>query len=149
HVYSLSILADMIRPDGSSTISVLGGGESLPAELAHELMSIQLHHGGASNLNTIAPVIYMWRRIKHSTNTNAEGDRANKIRQLWIWNVATFTKGYNALKIACGSQDKVKEDSAKVNCTSLEGKFGTLEVTGSKASQLFQKILHPVSRQVI
>ncbi|GJU48335.1 SMG9-like protein [Tanacetum coccineum] len=42
HVYSLSILADMIRPDGSSTISVLGGGESLPAELAHELMSIQL-----------------------------------------------------------------------------------------------------------
>ncbi|GJS77635.1 RNA-directed DNA polymerase, eukaryota [Tanacetum coccineum] len=42
HVYSLSILADMIRLDGSSTISVLGGGESLPAELTHELMSIQL-----------------------------------------------------------------------------------------------------------
>ncbi|GJX87584.1 SMG9-like protein [Tanacetum coccineum] len=41
-VYSPSVLADMIRPDGSSTISVLGGGESLPAELAHELMSIQL-----------------------------------------------------------------------------------------------------------
>ncbi|GJY83808.1 5-methyltetrahydropteroyltriglutamate--homocysteine methyltransferase [Tanacetum coccineum] len=41
HVYSLSILADMIRLDGSSTISVLGGGESLPAELTHELMSIQ------------------------------------------------------------------------------------------------------------
>lgn len=40
-VYSPSVLADMIRPDGSSTISVLGG-ESLPAELAHELMSIQL-----------------------------------------------------------------------------------------------------------
>ncbi|KVI07535.1 protein SMG9-like [Cynara cardunculus var. scolymus] len=40
-VYSPSVLAEMIRPDGSSTISVLGG-ESLPAELAHELMSIQL-----------------------------------------------------------------------------------------------------------
>ncbi|KAL4557262.1 hypothetical protein LXL04_035435 [Taraxacum kok-saghyz] len=40
-VYSPSVLADMIRPDGSSTISVLGG-EPLPAELAHELMSIQL-----------------------------------------------------------------------------------------------------------
>ncbi|GJX11760.1 retrovirus-related pol polyprotein from transposon TNT 1-94 [Tanacetum coccineum] len=42
----------------------------------------------------------------------------------------------------------VKEDSAKVNYTSREGKFGTLKVTGSKASQLFQKILHPVSRQL-
>ncbi|GJW62752.1 hypothetical protein Tco_0112087 [Tanacetum coccineum] len=92
----------------------------------------------------------MWRRIKHSTNTNAEGDQTNEIRQLWIWiHVATFTKGYNALKIACESQGKVNEDSAKVNCTSLEGKFRTLEVTTSKASQLFQKILHPVSRQVI
>ncbi|KAJ9546186.1 hypothetical protein OSB04_025893, partial [Centaurea solstitialis] len=40
-VYSPSVLAEMIRPDGSSTISVLGG-EPLPAELAHELMSIQL-----------------------------------------------------------------------------------------------------------
>ncbi|KAI3807928.1 hypothetical protein L1987_23866 [Smallanthus sonchifolius] len=40
-VFSPSVLADMIRSDGSSTISVLGG-ESLPAELAHELMSIQL-----------------------------------------------------------------------------------------------------------
>ncbi|GJZ84199.1 hypothetical protein Tco_0649538 [Tanacetum coccineum] len=92
----------------------------------------------------------MWRRIKDSTNTNVEGDRANGIRQLWIWiHAATFTKGCNALKITYESQGKVKEDSAKVNCTSLEGKFGTLEVTGSKASQLFQKILHPVSRQVI
>ncbi|KAI3506959.1 hypothetical protein L1887_21626 [Cichorium endivia] len=40
-VYSPSVLAEMIRPDGSSTISVLGG-EPLPAELAHELMSLQL-----------------------------------------------------------------------------------------------------------
>ncbi|KAL1822358.1 hypothetical protein ACET3Z_009136 [Daucus carota] len=40
-VYSPSVLAEMIRPDGSSTISVLGG-ESLSAELAHELMGIQL-----------------------------------------------------------------------------------------------------------
>ncbi|XAR71539.1 hypothetical protein NMG60_11017870 [Bertholletia excelsa] len=40
-VFSPSVLAEMIRPDGSSTISVLSG-ESLSAELAHELMSIQL-----------------------------------------------------------------------------------------------------------
>ncbi|KAK1392118.1 D-xylose-proton symporter-like 2 [Heracleum sosnowskyi] len=40
-VFSPSVLAEMIRPDGSSTISILGG-ESLSAELAHELMGIQL-----------------------------------------------------------------------------------------------------------
>ncbi|VFQ63600.1 unnamed protein product [Cuscuta campestris] len=40
-VFSPSLLAEMIRPDGSSTISVMTG-ESLSAELAHELMSIQL-----------------------------------------------------------------------------------------------------------
>ncbi|XP_027356165.1 protein SMG9-like [Abrus precatorius] len=40
-VFSASILAEMMRPDGSSTISVLSG-ETLSAELAHELMGIQL-----------------------------------------------------------------------------------------------------------
>ncbi|CAK9172466.1 unnamed protein product [Ilex paraguariensis] len=40
-VFSPSVLAEMIRPDGSSTVSVFSG-ESLSAELAHELMSIQL-----------------------------------------------------------------------------------------------------------
>ncbi|CAH9070165.1 unnamed protein product [Cuscuta europaea] len=46
-VYSPSLLADIMRPDGSSSISVIAG-ESLSAELAHELMSIQvalLKHG--------------------------------------------------------------------------------------------------------
>ncbi|KAH7538426.1 hypothetical protein FEM48_Zijuj03G0198200 [Ziziphus jujuba var. spinosa] len=40
-VFSPSVLAEMMRPDGSSTIPVLSG-ESLSAELAHEVMSIQL-----------------------------------------------------------------------------------------------------------
>lgn len=40
-VFSPSVLAEMIRPDGSSTISVLSG-ETLSAELAHELMCIQV-----------------------------------------------------------------------------------------------------------
>ncbi|XP_051143232.1 uncharacterized protein LOC127259723 [Andrographis paniculata] len=40
-VFSPSILAEMIRPDGSSTVPIISG-ESLSAELAHELMSIQL-----------------------------------------------------------------------------------------------------------
>lgn len=40
-VYSPSVLAEMMRPDGSSTIPVLNA-ESLSAELAHELMGIQV-----------------------------------------------------------------------------------------------------------
>lgn len=40
-VFSPSVLAEMIRPDGSSTLSVISG-ESLSAELAHEVMSIQV-----------------------------------------------------------------------------------------------------------
>lgn len=40
-VFSPSVLAEMMRPDGSSTIPVLSG-ESLSAELAHEVMSIQV-----------------------------------------------------------------------------------------------------------
>lgn len=40
-VLSPSILVEMMRPDGSSIIPVLAG-ESLSAELAHEILSIQL-----------------------------------------------------------------------------------------------------------
>ncbi|XP_043726106.1 protein SMG9-like [Telopea speciosissima] len=40
-IFSPSVLAEMMRPDGSSTISILHG-ESLSADLAHELMGIQL-----------------------------------------------------------------------------------------------------------
>lgn len=39
-VFSPSVLAEIMRPGGSSTVSVISG-ESLSAELAHELMSIQ------------------------------------------------------------------------------------------------------------
>ncbi|CAI0390604.1 unnamed protein product [Linum tenue] len=41
-VFSPSILAEMMRPDGSPTIPVLNGGENLSAELAHEVMCIQV-----------------------------------------------------------------------------------------------------------
>lgn len=40
-VYSPSVLAEMMRPDGSSTVSALSG-DPLSAELAHEIMNIQL-----------------------------------------------------------------------------------------------------------
>ncbi|XP_062145037.1 uncharacterized protein LOC133852315 isoform X2 [Alnus glutinosa] len=65
-VFSPSVLAEIMRPDGSSTISVLGG-ESLSAELAHELMSIQLGVILASICNVLLVVsegvhdYSMWR----------------------------------------------------------------------------------------
>ncbi|GLT29266.1 hypothetical protein SLA2020_041430 [Shorea laevis] len=40
-VFSPSVLAEMMRPDGSSTVSILSG-EPLSAEMAHEIMNIQL-----------------------------------------------------------------------------------------------------------
>ncbi|ONK58930.1 uncharacterized protein A4U43_C08F1200 [Asparagus officinalis] len=40
-MFSPSVLVDMMRPDGLSTISVLNG-ESLSADLAHELLGIQI-----------------------------------------------------------------------------------------------------------
>ncbi|CAK9874299.1 unnamed protein product [Sphagnum jensenii] len=40
-VFSPSVLSDIMRPDGSSSLSVVGG-ESMSAELAHELMGLQL-----------------------------------------------------------------------------------------------------------
>lgn len=40
-VFSPSVLAEMTRPDGSSTVPVLVG-ETLSSELAHELLGIQV-----------------------------------------------------------------------------------------------------------
>lgn len=40
-IFSPSILVDMMRPDGSSAISVLNG-EALSADLAHELLGVQV-----------------------------------------------------------------------------------------------------------
>ncbi|CAK9223664.1 unnamed protein product [Sphagnum jensenii] len=40
-VFSPSVLSDIMRPDGSSSISVVGG-DLMSAELAHELMGLQL-----------------------------------------------------------------------------------------------------------
>jgi protein SMG9 len=41
-VFSPSVLADIMRPDGLSSISVVGG-DPMSAELAHELMGLQEH----------------------------------------------------------------------------------------------------------
>lgn len=63
-----------------------------------------LHHAGEQNSGPIAPVIYMWRPIKKSTD-NEKVNNGPFFRQLWIWiHAAALTEGYNALKSACESQ---------------------------------------------
>ncbi|XP_076903033.1 ribonucleases P/MRP protein subunit POP1-like [Bidens hawaiensis] len=126
-----AVLSTVMSPFSSSdTENVFSGGI---------YASSMLHHAGAINSRAIAPVIYMWRPIQQSTDAESACDRTSESRQLWIWiHAAALTEGYNALKSACESQGMVR-------CISLEGQFGTLEVMGSKASQLLQKILHPVS----
>lgn len=70
---------------------------------------MQLRHGGTPNLSTIAPVIYMWRPNQQPTDADAEIDRTNGLRQVWIWiHAAALTEGYNALKNACESRGKVE-----------------------------------------
>ncbi|GMH18465.1 hypothetical protein Nepgr_020306 [Nepenthes gracilis] len=102
-VFSPSILTEMTRPDGSSAIPVLSG-ENLSAELAHELMSIQLGVLLASICHIILVVSEgvhesnMWHLLStvdllkhgisdpssvttaHSQNPNLGPDKENKIQ---------------------------------------------------------------------
>ncbi|XP_031248584.1 protein SMG9-like [Pistacia vera] len=63
-VLASSVLAEMMRPDGSSTVPVLGG-ESLSAELAHELMNIQL----GVLLSSICHILLVVSEGVHDNNT--------------------------------------------------------------------------------
>ncbi|KAL4560819.1 hypothetical protein LXL04_032973 [Taraxacum kok-saghyz] len=142
----MSILSILMSPFPSSdSENVLSGGVYATS---------MLHHGGQPNSGAIAPVIYMWRLNQKSTDADLElngsedhekVNSSSSFRQLWVWiHAAALTEGYNALKNACESQGKVNEGVDSVRCTSLEGQFGTLEVMGSEASHLLQKILNPV-----
>ncbi|MQL87406.1 hypothetical protein Taro_019946 [Colocasia esculenta] len=112
-----------------------------------------LHHIGASLSRLIAPVVYMWRptsRVYISLNDqmvhgpDLGGDLGTLHRQLWIWvHAAAFTEGFGVLSAAC--QKQMNEDGVLLSCVSLKGKLAKLEVMGSEATQILQKILHPAS----
>ncbi|XP_037491232.1 uncharacterized protein LOC105640062 isoform X2 [Jatropha curcas] len=116
-----------------------------------------LRHVGANVSQLIAPVTYMWQpsHLWNGENRGNENnyDGSNKPlssescpsgRQLWVWiHASAFSEGYDALKSA--SQKQMNESGMLVNCFSLEGQLAKLEVMGSGAFQLLQKILHPVS----
>ncbi|KAI3996562.1 hypothetical protein MKX01_009394 [Papaver californicum] len=55
-IFSPSVLAELMRPDGSSTIT-LTNGETLSADLAHEMMGIQFLCDAARNHSSL---VFFW-----------------------------------------------------------------------------------------
>ncbi|KAF9619843.1 hypothetical protein IFM89_009594 [Coptis chinensis] len=106
-----------------------------------------LHHVGAPFSQLICPVKYMWRpHVRHDVDTEAGSSPivSGSDRQLWVWiHAGALDEGLGALRLAC--QKQRDEADASVNCCSLEGQLAKLEVMGSKAIQILQKILHPTS----
>ncbi|KAJ6826571.1 uncharacterized protein M6B38_371380 [Iris pallida] len=117
-----------------------------------------LYHVGTPFSQFISPVMYMWRPLLNENNnvhamvdhvsngysTSSGSECRISSRQLWIWiHAAALKEGISALKHAC--QKQMQESGLSVSCNSLEGRIARLEVTGSTAVQILQKILHPVS----
>ncbi|XP_056174507.1 ribonucleases P/MRP protein subunit POP1-like isoform X1 [Syzygium oleosum] len=136
-----------------------------PMDMSHSILSgvtygrALLHHVGTPLSKPIAPVMYMWRHLdQHNTEkvqqdcANGEGvpeniDDSVPFRQLWVWiHVSAFTEGYAALKCAC--QKEMDEVGSLIRCSSLEGHLAKLEIMGSGAFKLLQKILHPIKHAV-
>ncbi|XP_042982559.1 ribonucleases P/MRP protein subunit POP1-like [Carya illinoinensis] len=125
--------------------------------VAVQLEGPELCHVGAPVSQSIAPVTYMWRSVcqesgcgdamNHNSDggNRSEGSRfCSSSRQIWVWiHVSAVSEGLDALKLAC--QKEMDERGCLINCFSLEGQLAKLEVSGLKAFQLLQKILHPVT----
>ncbi|KAK7262442.1 hypothetical protein RJT34_30015 [Clitoria ternatea] len=133
-----------------------------------------LYQVGAPVSQPIAPVTYMWRPTsqqnmsiepngrnhqsssrhhdigKDSSEYDVElcerSDRMkhiSSVRHLWLWiHASAFEDGYESLKLAC--QKEMEKRGISISCFSLEGQLAKLELIGTKAFQLLQKILHPV-----
>ncbi|XP_057719742.1 ribonucleases P/MRP protein subunit POP1 [Arachis stenosperma] len=111
----------------------------------------------------IGPVTYMWRPtfqqnisgeddindelMKHDVDSDESPNRMKlgaSFRQLWVWiHASAFEEGYDSLKFAC--QKEMEKTGISINCFSLEGELAKLEVIGSGAIQILQKMLHPVT----
>ncbi|XP_065860305.1 ribonucleases P/MRP protein subunit POP1 isoform X2 [Euphorbia lathyris] len=118
--------------------------------------SAMLHRVGVPGSQLIAPVTYMWRP-SHDLNAEKvhneyasdkcdepQTSECSSYRQLWVWiHASAFQEAYDTLKFACEKQ--MNENGSIINCFSLEGQLAKLEVMGSKAFHLLQKIILPVS----
>lgn len=117
-----------------------------------------LNKFGGSLHGSIAPVTYLWcpslvNIHKETTNIDLKDgcainddkkDESNQTRYLWIWiHAAAFDDAFNTLQSAC--QRQIEEDSLQLTCFPRRGELGQVDVIGSKALQLLQKILQPIS----
>lgn len=143
----LSILSSLLVPcgiDNSENISkfIISG---------QIYGSAMLHYGRHESSKAICPVTYMWRPSlcqdngvgvrEKGADENTKIESGSHLRRLWIWiHPSAFREGFDCLKLAC--QSKMDETGVLLDCVSLDGKLGRLEVMGSRASQLLQKILH-------
>ncbi|KAI3933015.1 hypothetical protein MKX01_006964 [Papaver californicum] len=155
----MSILRMVFVPTPSESTSILSGvryGSSMIGHLSGK--DSILYHVGAP----ITPVTYMWRPVTRKNNESESskvstpagfGITSNSVygspfRQLWVWiHAAAFTEGYDGLTYATQKQNS-KEMGISISCFPLDGYLAKLEIMGSKAIQVLQKILHPVSESL-
>lgn len=140
----LSVLSSVLVPSPSKH-----DGENFDDILSGDIFgSAVLHHTGS--FQSIAPVTFMWRPIQHIT-INKEGDNVNMLnelqsnddgtsfRRLWVCiHAAALKEASEALTYAC-----MDMTGGSARCVSLEGRLATLELIGSKASELLEKMLPP------
>ncbi|XP_021768715.1 uncharacterized protein LOC110733017 [Chenopodium quinoa] len=115
-----------------------------------------LHHARQDGFDAICPVTFMWRPLHQHSNVakkdkeadeNMETESSFQLRQLWIWmHPSAFREGLDCLKLAC--QKMTNETGNMIGCVPLDGQLAKLEVMGSRAFRLLQKILHPISLSV-
>ncbi|RID65476.1 hypothetical protein BRARA_D00666 [Brassica rapa] len=149
----LSILNMLLEPSPSSHSKEVF--DSILTGLSYG--NSMLYHVEPPVSQVIAPAIYMWRPSQLPKRRDEEevgdcvgndglvsnGDHADS-RKLWVWiHASSFSEGYASLKLAC--QKQMNETGVLVDCLSLEGQLAKLEIFGTKASQLLQKTLHPVT----
>ncbi|XP_009139561.1 ribonucleases P/MRP protein subunit POP1 isoform X1 [Brassica rapa] len=149
----LSILNMLLEPSPSSRSKEVF--DSILTGLSYG--NSMLYHVEPPVSQVIAPVIYMWRPSQLPKRRDEEevgdcvgndglvsnGAHADS-RKLWVWiHASSFSEGYASLKLAC--QKQMNETGVLVDCLSLEGQLAKLELFGTKASQLLQKTLHPVT----
>ncbi|XP_075516546.1 ribonucleases P/MRP protein subunit POP1 isoform X1 [Primulina tabacum] len=142
----LSVLSSVLVPSPSKH-----DGENFDDILSGDIFgSAVLHHTGKPSFPSVAPVTFMWRPLQHIT-IQKEGHNVNLLdelqshddgttfRRLWLCiHAAALKEASEALTYAC-----MDMTGGSARCVSLEGELATLELIGSKASDLLEKMLQP------
>ncbi|KAK9749130.1 hypothetical protein RND81_02G104200 [Saponaria officinalis] len=116
--------------------------------------SAMLHHDGQDSSKAICPVTYIWRPFHQQKNDDGTKDERNNenvetesnpnLHQIWIWmHPSASSEGIECLKQVCLKMKN--EIGVVVDCVSLDGQLGRIDVMGEGAFKILQKILHPLT----